>query len=85
MTLDGSGDDKIWPHGLTFAVVIPKGIYLTAQEVDSLDGDIEIDNRSEWDEDVDDDIHGDEGNASIDDDANVVIEAEVEGEQIDDI
>jgi hypothetical protein len=67
MTLDGSDDDKIKPQGLTCELKILKVLELSSNE----DSDDEIDTRTVWDADADDEINSGDENINTD---NVVVE-----------
>ena len=86
MTLDGSDDDKIRPQGLTIPVVVPQGADLTADD-DTFNriADDEIDNRADWDDDVNDGIREQDCGENIDEEADVIVEARVEGENSEDL
>jgi hypothetical protein len=80
MTLDGSDDDKIGPQGLTSPVVIPQGADLTADDDDfTRISDEGFDNRKGWGDDVDDDIWEQNYGEDVDEEANVIVGAHVEG------
>jgi hypothetical protein len=76
MTLDGSDDDKIRPQGLTIPV--------DDDDFNTI-ADDEIDNRNGWDDDLDDDIREQDSGEDVDEEVNVIIEAQMEGENIADI
>jgi hypothetical protein len=88
MTLDGSDDDKIRPQGLTIPVVVPQGADPTADDdIDSFNfiADDEIDNRDGWDDDVDDGIREQDCGENVDEETDVIVEAQVEGEDSEDL
>jgi DDE superfamily endonuclease len=86
MTLDGSEDDKIRPQALTIPVVVPQGADLTVDDDDfNTIGNDEIDNRDRWDDDVDDDIREQDCGENVNEEVDVIVEAQMEGENIDDI
>ena len=77
MTLDGSDDDKIRPQGLTITVVVPQGVDLTTDNHDfnNLTAD-EIDNQSDWDDTVNDDIREQQYEETAYEENDVIIEAD---------
>lgn len=86
MTLDGSDDDMIRPQGLTIPVIVPQGADLTADDDDfNRIAEDEIDNRNGWDDDVDDDIREQDCGEDVDEEADVIVEAQLEGENSGDI
>lgn len=86
MTIDGSEDGKIKPQGLTESWTIPQLEELSTTN-NSLDDDDDnaVDTRSDWDDDVDDAIRERNDSDAINEETDVVVDDQVEGENDDDI